>query len=384
MSEAPVPPACPIVLICGEDEFGVKERALQVFREWTQAAGPWADETIDAAVNNSGEALQVVDRLRQALQTLPFFGQSKVVWLRNCNFLGDDRISAARELTDALSQLAGELKVFRWDGQVRLLISAGRVDKRRLLYKTIEKLGAVETVAGWSADDKDWAEQAALWVRRALQQRGKDIQQEALDALIQGVGPSPRLLATEVEKLCTYVGQQPHIALTDVHAVCARNKTARAFALGDALGERRLPELLRRLDEELWGVRLDSDKSEIGLLYGLITKVRAMLLAKALVRAGWVSAGADYSQFTRELRRVPADQLPTERRFNPLAFSPYMLYRALQHARHYTAAELTEAMNVLLDSNRRLVSSGLDEALVLQQALVRIVGTSPQPARRAA
>jgi hypothetical protein len=43
-----------------------------------------------------------------------------------------------------------------------------------------------------------------------------------------------------------------------VAAICTRNKTARAFALGDALGDRDLPRLLRRLDEELWEVKSSS------------------------------------------------------------------------------------------------------------------------------
>ena len=34
-------------------------------------------------------------RLREALQTLPFFGSGKVVWLRDCNFLGDERTASA-------------------------------------------------------------------------------------------------------------------------------------------------------------------------------------------------------------------------------------------------------------------------------------------------
>jgi hypothetical protein len=39
-------------------------------------------------------------------------------------------------------------------------------------------------------------------------------------------------------------------------------------------------------------------------------------------------------------------------------------------------------MDLLLQCNRRLVGSGLDEALVLQQSLAQIIGTNvKQPAR---
>jgi DNA polymerase III delta subunit len=70
---------------------------------------------------------------------------------------------------------------------------------------------------------------------------------------------------------------------------------------------------------------------------------------------------------------VPADKLPKDRRFNPLAINPYVLYKALPQVKQYEQAELVRAMDLLLQCNRRLVSSALDESLVLQQALVQIV-----------
>ena len=157
-------------------------------------------------------------------------------------------------------------------------------------------------------------------------------------------------------------------------------RAARAFALGDALGDRDLPRLLRRLDEELWEVRLDPQKSEIGLLYGLISKVRAMMLLKEMLREGWVKPDADYNRFKAQLERVPADQLPEDKRFNPLAINPYVLYKALPQVKRYTQAELVRAMDLLLQCNQRLVSSSLDESLVLQQTLVQIVANAePRP-----
>jgi DNA polymerase III delta subunit len=142
--------------------------------------------------------------------------------------------------------------------------------------------------------------------------------------------------------------------------------------LGDALGDRDLPRLLRRLDEELWEVKLDPQKSEIGLLYGLISKVRAMILLKEMVHEGWLKPEADYGAFKAQLQRVPADKLPEDKRFNPLAINPYVLYKALPQVGRYTQAELVRAMDLLFRCNQRLVTSGLDDALVLQQTLAQI------------
>jgi DNA polymerase-3 subunit delta len=300
--------------------------------------------------------------------------------LKECNFLGEERTASAQAVTETLADLAEELKNFAWAGNpgIRLLISAGKVDKRKTFFKTLDKIGLVENLAGWSVDDRDWADRAELAAQTAVRERKKEISEEALAELVSRVGPHPRLLDNEVEKLCLFAGDRGRIESEDVNAVCVRNKLARAFALGDALGDRDLPRLLRRLDEELWEVKYDSKKSEIGLLYGLTAKVRAMLLLKEMIREGWIKPEMDYNRFKGQLQRVPADQLPGDRRFNPLALNPYVLYKALPQIKHYSEAELIRAMDLLLRCNQRLVSSGLDEALVLQQTLVQII--TPQVA----
>jgi DNA polymerase-3 subunit delta len=371
-------PLPPVVLVCGEDDYAVKQRAKQLYLQWSEELGGMDHEIIDASVTNSGEALKALARLREALQTLPFFGGAKAVWLKDCNFLSDERTASAQAVTETLGEIAQELKDFSWTN-VRLLISAGKVDKRKVFYKTIDKLGAVESFAGWSADDRDWADQAETAAREALRARKKEISDEALAELVSNTGPNARQLNNEVEKLALYAADRKEIEVADVAAVCTRNKSARAFALGDALGDRDLARLLRTLDEELWELKFDRQKSEIGLLYGLIGKVRAMILLKEMLREGWIKPESDYSRFKAQLERVPAAQLPEDKRYNPLSVNPYVLFKALPQAGRYSAAELVRAMDILLRCNQRLISSTLDDALVLQQALVEIVG-QPKPA----
>ena len=372
-----MPPAktLSLALICGDDEFAIKQRAKQLYQQWCGEIGGMDHETIEASVSNSGEALNAIARLREALQTLPFFGSGKVIWLRDCNFLGDDRVAAAQIVTETLNDLAGELNSFDWsrNSGIRLLISAGKVDKRKTFFKMLDKTGLVENFSGWSADDRDWAERAEMAARTAVRERKKEISEEALSELVSCVGPNPRQLDNEIEKLCLYAGERGKIEAADVSAICTRNKTARAFALGDALGNRDLPRLLQRLDEELWDIKSNPQKSEIGLLYGLIAKIRAMLLLKEMLREGWVKPEIDYNRFKAQLAQVPADKLPADKKYNPLALNPYVLYKALPQVKRYSETELIRAMDLLLRCNQRLVSSGLEGALVLQQALVQII-----------
>jgi len=373
----PAPKAPPLALICGDDEFAVKQRAKKIYQEWSEELGGMDHEIIDATAGNSGDALARLSRLREALHTLPFFGSGKVVWLRDCNFFGDERAASAQAVTEALNDLAEELKTFKWDN-VRLLISAGKVDKRKTFYKTLDKLGTVESFTALSADDRDWVDRAEVIARAAVRERQREISEDALAELVHRVGPNARQLENEIEKVTLSIGDRKKVELADVTAIVSRNKTAKAFALGDALGDRDLPRLLKRLDEELWEAKFDKDKSEIGLLYGLISKIRAMLLLKEMIREGWIKATMDYNGFKAQLERVPADKLPADKRFNPLSLNPYVLYKALPQVKKYSQSELVRAMDLLLRCNRRLVGSGLDGALVLQQTLAQIA--APQAA----
>jgi DNA polymerase-3 subunit delta len=366
-------PDSPVLLICGDDEFAVKQRARVVYQEWSEKLGGMDHEMIDASVNNSGEALKALTKLREALQTLPFFGGAKVVWLQNCNFLGEERTASAQAVTEALADLTQELKTFRWEN-VRLLISAGKVDKRKAFYKTLEKIGEVEIFAGWSADDRDWAAQAETIARRALRDLGKEISDEAVAQLVANVGPNIRMLSSEVEKLALYAGTRARLSLDDVETIVTRNKQARAFALADALGDRNLAGALRCLDRELWEIKRDTKRNEIGLLYGLISKIRALILGKEMIAKKWLRPTSDFGSFKPQLSRVPADAMPEDRQFNPLAMNPYVLFRAVAQAQRFTQAELVEAMDLLLDCNQKLISRNLDAALLLQQTLIQIIG----------
>jgi DNA polymerase-3 subunit delta len=371
-----MPPAVtlttPVLLICGEDDFGVNQRAREIFRKWSADIGGMDHEIIDAAANHAGEALKSLAKLRAALQTLPFFGSGKVVWLRNCNFLGEERAAAAQVVTENLAGLSQELKAFVWQN-VRLLISAGKVDKRKSFYKTLEKIGSVETFTGWSADDKDWVDQAQNWALRALRDLKNEISDEALALLVASVGPNARMLSSEIEKLSLYVAPRSRIEVEDVNAIVTRNKQARAFALGDALGDRKLANALACLDRELWEIRRDPKRNEIGLLYGLISKVRVLIFIHELLARRLLKPGSDYSGFKAQLERVPAGTLPDDRKLNPLSMHPYVLFQAMPQAANFTQSELIAAMDLLLQCNQKLISRNLDTALVLQQTLIQII-----------
>ncbi|MFO1459219.1 MAG: DNA polymerase III subunit delta [Verrucomicrobiota bacterium] len=373
MAKAPST-SSPVVMICGDDEFSVRQRARQIWDQWSAEDSGMDQEVIEAAAGTVDEAFRRIALLREALQTLPFFGGTKRIWFRDCTFLGEDRTSQSAAVTSALTEFADELKAFRWDG-VRLLISAGKADKRRTFFKTLDKIGTVEEF-GSLADEKDWADRIESEALRQFRAAGKEIADDALAELVGRVGPNLRALSNEVEKLLLHLGDRGQVTLREVEVLTPLQKMAAGFALGDAVGDRNLPRALRVLDEELWVIRagVDKKRSEIGLVYGLISKVRLLLLMKELRRLGIVRPCRDFNSFRSQLAGIDPQSLPSDKKYNPLAGNPYPAFNALRQCESWELQYLVRAMDVLLEANVKLVTSGLDEAVILQRALVDMLG----------
>src|SRR6266516_2855012 len=123
--------AANIYAVVGPDEAEVKRVAVELAQKLTpRDAGDFGLELIDGAADNAEQAAARIRSTIEALQTLPFFGSTKVVWLKNANFLGDNPKARSAAVQSALEELA-ELLDRGFGSEVRFLISATEVDKRR-------------------------------------------------------------------------------------------------------------------------------------------------------------------------------------------------------------------------------------------------------------
>ena len=95
------------------------------------------------AGGDSDEAAQLVRQVREALRTLPFFPGRKVVWMKNCNFLGDS-VTGRSSTTEAALDSFRQLLESGLGPDVLLLISASEFDKRRSFNKFLLQYAASE------------------------------------------------------------------------------------------------------------------------------------------------------------------------------------------------------------------------------------------------
>ena len=100
-------PSPNIHAVVGSDEAEVKRVAAELATNLTPPdAGDFGLEMIDGAADNAEQAAARIRSTIEALQTLPFFGSTKVVWLKNANFLGDDQKARSAAVQSALEELS--------------------------------------------------------------------------------------------------------------------------------------------------------------------------------------------------------------------------------------------------------------------------------------
>jgi len=92
--------------VVGSDESAVKRQAAELAQKLAPAeAGEFGLETIDGAADNVEQAAAAIRSTIAALQTLPFFGGGKLVWLKSANFLSDDVKGKSASVLEPLEDL---------------------------------------------------------------------------------------------------------------------------------------------------------------------------------------------------------------------------------------------------------------------------------------
>jgi len=369
-------PTKSIHLIAGNDEFSVKEAAAKLAEKLApKEGGEFAVEIIEGGAGNQDEALKILRRVHEALNTVGLFGGDKLVWLKNTNLLTDEKGVTAEAVKDALAELTEQLKRGLPDG-VRLLISAVGCDRRKSIYKTIEKTGEVQFFEAIE-EGRHGDEEIAEFIQRRVREQKKTMTEAAFGVFRELVAPDLREMANELEKLCLYVWKRAEITDADVRAICSASRQSEIWDLTDALGARSLPRALAALDN-----LLAHGDNAMGILMMLAAQFRLMLLAKDLMQRKLITVTDVPFPFVKAFENLPENETAHFPRTKEGKLpNAWRLYRCAVAAKNFSAAELVRALELILDANLQLVSTQLDERLLLEQAMVKIAikhATVPQ------
>jgi len=369
-AKSAVPPK--ICAVVGSDEAEVKRVAAELATNLTPPdAGDFGLEMIDGAADNAEQAAARIRSTIEALQTLPFFGSTKVVWLKTANFLGDDQKARSAAVQSALEELS-ELLDRAFSAEITFLISATEVDKRRGFYKALVKRAELQVFDRLDSGRAGWEEEATEIVRRRAKKRKLQFDDGALDLFVLLTGGDTRQIENELEKIETFLGKDRAIHVDLVRELVPLSRAGIIFELSNALATRDLElalTLLRRL--------LDQGESAIGiLLAAIMPTIRNLLLAKDLMERHRLPRAHSPFQFISAINRLPANATEHLPRKRDGSINAYALGIAAQHAHHFNTNQLIDAMRSCLTANVQLVTTQLDHELVLTEVVVKLLQES--------
>jgi DNA polymerase-3 subunit delta len=366
---AVAPKTAQIYAVVGSDEGAVKSRARELAQQLTpKDTGDFGQDLIDGAADNADQAVSRIHSAIEAIQTLPFFGPGKLVWLKDVNFCGDTVTGRSAQVIAALDQLQQFLSAGMPSGVV-FLLSASEIDKRRSFYKSITKVATVEHFDRIDTSRSGWEEEAESLARSLAAERELIFQPEALEVFVRLAGADTRQLRNELEKIDLYLGAKREIDTQSVRNLVARTATGVIWELGNAIAKRQLSAALALLDQLLF-----QGETPIGILYAaIIPTVRNLLVTKEILETYGVKAPSAPYQFNSIIARLPQaaqNFLPRRKDGN---INVYGLGIAACEAHRFSLAQLIRGFEECLKANIQLVTTQLEPRLVLSKLLVSLL-----------
>jgi DNA polymerase III subunit delta len=268
-----------------EIEKNIKSKKFKPFYLFYGSESYLIDKTLDALVNsalgNEDKSFNYsiydmeetpLDLAVEDAETLPFFGERRVVVLKNCTFLStakDKQEHDFKKLETFLNNpVPFSLTVF--------VAPYEKLDERKKLVKLLKK--QADILEASKLDNQA----INSWIISLANQEGITIEQNAIYKLVQQLGTDLNQLTQEIKKMALYVGIEGEITEEVVDTLIARTLENDIFALVDHVIHKRMDQTFR-----LYFDMLKQNEEPIKILALIAGQFRLVLQAKLLVTKGY-------------------------------------------------------------------------------------------------
>lgn len=325
----------PVYLFTGE-EILLRERLLKKFKEKLLPI-EMADFNLDIVDGKETSG----DSIANSASTLPFMSDKRLVIVNNAEMFRTKK-KAGKEKDDTDSNGDEELLSYLENPSTStclVFVCPEGVDKRKKLYKSVEKTGQVVNL------DPPKGSELLSWIESQVSSQGKQIDPGAIEFLASAVGGNLAQLEQEVAKLVTYIGDKTKIELEDAQVLVAKSAESTIFQLVDAVGEKKYANALAVLKEMIF-----LGEPPVRIVIMIARQFRLILQAKVLQKKGCNA---------REI----AGQLQV---------APFVAQKCLGQGRNFSEEELKQALGHLLQLDLNIKTGQIEPVLGLEMALVQI------------
>jgi DNA polymerase-3 subunit delta len=334
----------PVYVLYGQESFLVDEvvQALKV--------AILMPETADF---NESVHLPGPDQLSSALQmaqTPPFFGERRLVWVKEAPFFSAKRKKGGAEESD---EEEGEAKGASGDEEALLrylkepipttclvFLAGESVDSRKKTTKAVGALDGLVECQSLKPED------AAMWAQTRATSAGKKLAGPAAALLVEKLGSDLRLIDMELQKLALYASDQKEIDRQAVDLLVGGVAETEIFRLTEAVVLKQRPRAMQLLDQVLRQV-----DHPLQVLAALTNRFRQILQVKAL-----------------QDRHLPPREAAALIKMHPFAYD-----KLSGTVRRFARDEILTSLCRLLEADLA-IKSGAEPRLTLEALVVELMG----------
>lgn len=248
-----------------------------------------------------------------------------------------------------------------------MLISAPAIDKRRAFYKWLKANAEISLFDRIDVSRDGWEDKVAKLVLTRAKELGLTFEQEALQLFVQLAGEDTRQINNEVAKLELYLTPATEVTVEAVQLMVPASRKGVIWEISRAIENRAPARAIELIDAQL-----AKGESAVGLIRAaIIPTVRSQFFARLALEAG--VKGGNYGSFQSALERLPPEKKSVFPKKKDGKINAFGMFSALPKVAKTNSRKLKEALCATLEADRALVTTALDERLVLHRLVVQLV-----------
>jgi DNA polymerase-3 subunit delta len=358
-----------VTLICGPDDFLVTRRGQDTWAQLSDGIeDDFAKEVVDGQAGNLAEVDEALSRFISAVQTMPMFGDRKVVWFKNISFFGDARPGGTEGAKAAIEKLRTVLEGIGEGGAVQVLLTASPFSRRsKKLVDWWKKHSDYQFLEG----DSDGAG-LMLEMEREAKANEVTIATDASRLLLAKINGNTRLALEEVRKLAVYLGEAgAEITESHVAELVPNFGEGDFFEATEAFYALDLPWALAAIRRHFFAGHdgrpmISSLQNRNRLLLQLKVLQDARVLGERISKNGLEAAARRYAEhFGGSVEKSS---------FNVFSQNPWYLGRLAQPLPRLNLRKLIDFQAAFLDAFRGILDRPNEQEMVMRETAVKCLG----------
>lgn len=276
------------------------------------------------------------------VETLPFMVPRKIVIAQDAAFLtGAKEGAKALKVEHHIERLLDYIQSPVDYSILILTVQADKMDERKKLVKWLKEMGCVLSFQPLSMDD------LSIWISVLAKKYKCTMDIHAIQSLIMNAGTSLERLASEIEKISLFMGNQSEITPEIIERLVARNLEQNVFKLIEEIVNLKL-----RVALSIFYDLIRQREEPIKILMLIARQFRIILQVKNFGNKG-------YSQ----------QHMATQ-----LKIHPYVVKLAVEQGTRFDEKRLNSILSQLADLDYAMKTGKVEKVMGLELFLLRLVG----------